>query len=110
MFPLPSSGYTVIEARNGEQAIEAANRHKGEIHLLLTDVVMPGMSGHQAAKALAAAYPAMKILFVSGYAEKGLADKDATNPQLRFLQKPFTPIGLARKVREVLDAKAGPRP
>ena len=100
---LKRCGYTVIEAGNGEQAIEVASQHKGDIHLLLTDMVMPGMSGAQAARVLAAAHPTMKVLFVSGYAEKSATGKDARNFPISFLQKPFMLKELAQTVRKILD-------
>ena len=91
-------------AENGERAIQIAESHPGPIHLLVTDVVMPGMSGSQVAQRLAATRPGLRALFVSGYTDDAIVHHGVLDAGLAFLQKPFTPDGLARKVREVLDA------
>ena len=93
-------GYAVIEARNGEEALELEKGHEGPIHLLLADVVMPGMSGPQLAERLLEARPGLRVVFMSGYAkeaEGAVARGDA------FLKKPFTPRRLGSMLREVLD-------
>ena len=95
-------GYNVIEAKDGLQAVEAAARHKGPINLMVTDVVMPGMSGGQLAELLAEKYPKMKVLFISGYSEKVVLRHNILDVQTNFLQKPFTLKSLAAKIREVL--------
>jgi PAS domain S-box-containing protein len=101
---LRSHGHTVLEASRGEEALATCQQHAGPIHLLLTDVVMPGMSGGQLAKRLASLYPEMKALYMSGYANGGIVHHGVLDADAAFLQKPFTPDALARKVREVLDA------
>jgi CheY-like chemotaxis protein len=96
-------GYTVLEARNGESAVQVAAAAPGAIAILVTDVVMPGMNGRALAERLRAGHPGLKVLFVSGYADNAVLRDGVLEPGLSFLQKPFTPEVLARKVREVLD-------
>jgi YesN/AraC family two-component response regulator len=96
----------VIEAKDGLQAINAAHKHASTVDLMVTDVVMPGMSGGQLAELLAEKYPSMKVLFVSGYSEQVVLRRKIANLGTNFLQKPFTLKSLAAKVREVLDATA----
>jgi PAS domain S-box-containing protein len=100
---LQSSGYTVLEARDGQEALEVCQRHPGPIHLLVTDVVMPRMSGGELADRLAPLRPGLKVLFLSGYADEALLRHGVAQGERAFLQKPFTPAVLARKVREILD-------
>jgi hypothetical protein len=109
---LEAYGYTVLEATRGEEALEASARHRGPIDLLLTDVIMPGGSGREAAERLAPGRPGMKVLYMSGYTNDAIVHHGVLAPGVAFLQKPFSPQALARKVREVLDAgpKAGARP
>jgi len=90
-------GYAVLEAPNGDTALRLAAKHHGPIHLLLTDLIMPGLSGRQLAGQLAALRPEMKVLYVSGY-------PDTVESGVTYLQKPFVPETLARRVRDVLDA------
>lgn len=99
---LRQCGYTVIDARDGLNAVEVADKHPGKIDLMITDVVMPGMSGGQLAELLAGKYSAMKVLFVSGYSEKVVLRHKILDVQTNFLQKPFTLKALAMKIREVL--------
>jgi two-component system, cell cycle sensor histidine kinase and response regulator CckA len=94
-------GYRVFDAPNGAVALEAAARHDGPIHLLLTDVIMPGMNGRQLADALLAVRPDLKVLFTSGYPADAIA-RHGVGAGIAYLQKPFSPEALARKVREVL--------
>jgi PAS domain S-box-containing protein len=100
---LQSNGYTVLEARDGQEAIWVAQQHQGSIHLLVTDVVMPRMSGRQLADLLAQARPYLRILFMSGYTDEAVLRHGVLEASVAFLQKPFNPIELVRKVREVLD-------
>jgi CheY-like chemotaxis protein len=101
---LEKLGYTVLDAADAEQALEAARRYGEPIHLLLTDVVMPGVSGRELARELEKSRPDTRVLYVSGYTDDAIVHHGMLEPGLNFLQKPFTPAVLARKVREVLDA------
>jgi len=98
-------GYQVLEAENAEQALAVAGGHQAPIHLLLADVVMPGASGRDLARRLGETRPTTKVLYVSGYTDDAIVQHGMLEPGLNFLQKPFTPDALARKVREVLDTK-----
>ena len=100
------AGYTVLEAPHGGEALLLCERHPGKIDLLLTDVVMPHMSGPELAERLAPLRPDMRVLFMSGYTDGAMAQQDALGPDTPFIQKPFTPGSLVRKVREVLDQGA----
>jgi PAS domain S-box-containing protein len=95
-------GYTVIEARNGDDAIRICKEHPGPIHLLATDVVMPGMSGRQLAESLRSVRP-LRVLFLSGYTDDAVVRHGVLEAEADFLQKPFTPVALANKVRQILD-------
>ena len=101
---LESTGYRVIEARNGPEALEAARRHAGGIHIVVTDVVMPGMSGRELVEQLAKDHSGVRILYMSGYTDDAVMRHGIVESGVAFLQKPFSPLALARKVREVLDA------
>ncbi len=100
---LGDRGYTVIEAASPEEAEQLAERHGTKIHLLLTDVVMAGMSGRELAKRLTARYPSLHVLYMSGYTYNVIAEDGTLEEGLSFLQKPFTPQTLTQKVREALD-------
>jgi CheY-like chemotaxis protein len=100
---LQISGYEVYEAIDAESGIRLFQKHRGGIDLLLTDVVMPGMNGHDLAKNLLAASPRLKVIFMSGYTENAITREGLADPRLVYLQKPFTLDVLTRKVREVLD-------
>lgn len=103
---LRRNGYTVLEAQSAQHACElAANHGTGPIHLLMTDVVMPRMSGRELASQLAPARPQLKVLFVSGYTERVVTDHGVRTAKDAFLPKPIEPAALLRKVRDVL----GPR-
>ncbi len=100
---LERQGYTVLEASSGEAALDLAERHSGRIHLLLTDVIMPGMNGRALALRLSELRPDLRVVYMSGYTEEAITRHGVLEPGLTYVQKPFTPEGLARKVREVLD-------
>ena len=99
---LSIQGYTVLDATSPSEALRLADAHPGPIHLLLTDVVMPQMNGRQVADHLLTARPGLKVLFMSGYTDAAIVEHGVLEPGTHFLQKPFTPDGVSRKVREVL--------
>ena len=99
------SGYEVLVARHGIEALLTGAKHLGPIHLLLTDVAMPQMSGPEVAEKLTVVRPEIKVLFMSGYPDHPVFEQGGVNRDTAFLQKPFTPIILTQKVREVLDGK-----
>jgi CheY-like chemotaxis protein len=101
---LEAEGYTILCASDGTDALRIVERHGGEIHLLLTDVVMPGMSGRELAEQMAARRVGIRILYMSGYPGDAAVHHGAFVRGSAFLQKPFSPDGLTRKVRETLDA------
>jgi len=111
---LRQAGYGVLEAAEGESALRTCRLHEGAIHLVLTDVVMPGMSGRVLADRLKELRPDASVLFMSGYTEEAIVHHGVLHEGVNFLEKPFTPDGLTRKVREVLGAPkpeaAAPRP
>ena len=100
---LRGNGYAVLEAENGKEAIHIANAFGGPIHLLLTDVIMPGMGGKQLAGQLASLRPATKVLYMSGYSDDAIVQSGMLGTEMIFLEKPFTRDILLRKVRGVLD-------
>jgi PAS domain S-box-containing protein len=102
---LTRQGYKVTTAGTGEDALTAVRNHVGHIDLLLTDVVMPQMGGQQLAEQLRPGHPEMSIIFMSGYTNNALMHAGSLEPGTAFLQKPFTPDVLLRKVREVLDVR-----
>ncbi len=103
---LESRGYHVLEAANGKAGLAIATSHSDTIHLVITDVVMPGMSGHELVQHLLSTRPGIKSLYLSGYAQDAFANPKPSDPPKAFLQKPFTLQSLARKVREVLGQTA----
>jgi len=100
---LQSHGYTVLDAGRCEAALELAKSHPGTIHLLVSDIVMPGMSGQQLAGELAALHPGVRTLFISGYAEDTVLRYGVLAPGTAILKKPFTGDALPARVRQVLD-------
>ncbi len=100
---LQSKGYTVLEASRGDEAVEISQQHSGPIHLLLTDVVMLGMSGRELAERLESIHPEAKVLFMSGYTDDAILRHGVLGAGTAFLQKPFTPETLAAKVRNTLQ-------
>jgi PAS domain S-box-containing protein len=101
---LESRGYSVLEASRGDEALELSQAYGGEIDLLVTDVVMPQMGGPQLARRLTSSRPHVKVLYISGYADQAAWYQNGLESGDAFLQKPFPPEALARKVREVLGA------
>jgi signal transduction histidine kinase len=101
---LHEAGYTVLEAANGHEALRFCKQYRRPIHLLVTDVIMPGMSGRQLRDHMVAIYPHLKVLFMSGYADDALTRHGVLTPGTILLPKPFVPAVLVGKVREVLDA------
>ena len=99
---LEDQGYNVICAANGLEALRVAAEFDGTIHLLVTDVIMPHMNGHELAEKLSSLRPEMKILYVSGYSDNDIGDHGILDPRFELLQKPFTPQTLARKIRDVI--------
>jgi CheY-like chemotaxis protein len=100
---LESNGYAVLQAGDGPSALELLRRHTGEVDLLLTDVVMPGMSGPEVAGAVASMRPGTQVLYISGYTDSAIDHHGVLEPGIAYLPKPFSADELARKVREVLD-------
>jgi len=100
---LEVQGYEVIEARNGAEALMLEAAHDGPIHLLITDVVMPELSGRELAQRLAPLRPDMSVLYISGYTDDAIVRHGVLEAGMVLLPKPFTPDALAAKVREILD-------
>jgi DNA-binding response OmpR family regulator len=99
---LEASGYRVLAAEDAVGAIEIAERHEGPIHLLLTDVVMPGMSGSELAREVLSRRPEARVLYMSGYTDDLIAHQGVLKPGVSLLSKPFSCDVLTRKIREVL--------
>jgi DNA-binding NtrC family response regulator len=105
---LKAHGYTVLEARDGIEALEIAARHEGTIHLILTDIIMPRMSGTELVKRLKVVRPEVKAAYMTGYAEYATSGSEAPSNQLdSILQKPFSSTSLVGMIRDVLAGKAG---
>jgi len=100
---LEALGYVVLHARGGEEALEVCRRHSGPLHLLVTDVVMPHMSGRDLAANMQRSRPDVRVLYMSGYTDDAVVLHGVLSAEMAFIQKPFTAAGLARKVRDVLD-------
>jgi PAS domain S-box-containing protein len=105
---LSTRGYTVLQARDGEEALRADAGPGGRLHMLLTDVVLPGMGGVEIHRRLAALHPGLRVLFMSGYTTNGIVHNGVLAAEVAFLQKPFTSHQLLNKVREVLDGPPTP--
>ncbi len=105
---LKKQGYSVLEAANEEEALLLCQQYKDTIHLMVTDVVMPRISGPELAKRLVVIHPEMKVLYMSGYADSAIVHHGVLKEGVNFIQKPFTIEGLAKKVREVLDKDPKP--
>ena len=105
---LRGRGYDVLEASGGEEALALAAAHRGRLHLLVTDVVMPGMKGPEVAARLVAARPGLPVLYVSGYADEVLGPREDLLAKGMLLLKPFSPETLSARVRELLDGSVGP--
>jgi two-component system, cell cycle sensor histidine kinase and response regulator CckA len=101
---LEQAGYRVLVAAGGAEALRIAERHDGPIHLLLTDMVMPEMSGRELMHQLTELRPGVRVLYMSGYSDEAIAGHGVLDPDTAFMQKPFTPAALTGKVREVLDS------
>jgi hypothetical protein len=101
---LTAQGYSVLAAQNPTEAQSVCERHSGRIHLLLTDLILPGASGRELAKRICSLRPDLKVLYMSGYTDDAVIQHHGFNETFAFLQKPFSQSGLAAKVREVLDA------
>lgn len=100
-------GYNVIDAHNGEEALKVARGYAGAIDLMLTDIVMPGMSALDLVKELSSLRPKTKVLYMSGYTDHAVVRNNLLNANRAFLQKPFAPDRLAHKIREVLSHDDG---
>lgn len=107
---LQQSGYTVLEAKSGPQAVELARTHSGPIHLLMTDLVMPEMSGSKVAEEITQMRPQTKVVFMSGYTRFSATDSGLVDLKVTLLQKPFSRAALLHKVREALDAQPETKP
>jgi PAS domain S-box-containing protein len=101
---LAGQGYTVLEADRGSTALDIARRHKGQIDLLLTDVIMPDTNGRKLAETIQAARPGLRVLYMSGYPDGAIASHGMLEPGVAYLAKPFTTEAITRRVREVLEA------
>jgi CheY-like chemotaxis protein len=100
---LRRQGYTVLEATHGDEALSVCKQHKEAIHLLVTDIVMPRMSGRELAGRLAEIQPRIKVLYMSGYTDNAVVHHGVLDKGTHYIQKPFTLEGMARIVRVVLD-------
>jgi two-component system, cell cycle sensor histidine kinase and response regulator CckA len=106
---LTGNGYRVLEASQGNEALEICRRHPGSVHLMVTDVIMPQMSGRELAERLSRVRPEMKVLFMSGYPDNAIVHHGVLDPGTAFLQKPFSLTALENKVREILGAAGEPK-
>lgn len=102
---LEVQGYVVLTASHGHDAIEQLHEYQGDVHALVTDVIMPGMSGRELAERVKSMHQGLQILYMSGYTADALDRVGLQGSSEHFIQKPFTPLGLVRKVRAILDQK-----
>jgi DNA-binding NtrC family response regulator len=102
---LSAKGYSVVAAKSTKEAEQFSEKSKGKIHLLLTDIIMPGTSGRELARRITARHPRTRVLYMSGYTDNVLVQGGVLEASLSFLQKPFTPGALVQKVRDVLDSR-----
>jgi DNA-binding response OmpR family regulator len=100
---LEPKGYRVLTAVDGESAQAIVMSHPGPIHLVLTDVVLPGMSGSEVAAWIAKQRPGIQVLYMSGYTDDAIVHHGVLEAGMHFIEKPFTGLGLAKKVRQLLD-------
>jgi len=107
---LQQAGYKVMAAGRGDEAIRMSSEYASEIHLLLTDVVMPETSGKEVAKSVSSTRPGVRVLFMSGYTDEAIVHHGVLDKDVEFIQKPFAPAALVKKVRAVLDANGRPHP
>jgi DNA-binding response OmpR family regulator len=103
---LTSRGYRVLEATRGEEALRLSKQHDGAIDLMVVDVVMPEISGPELVRQIAPIRPGTNVLYISGYTDEAIVHHGIPESGAAFLQKPFLPDALARKVREVLDSRS----
>jgi two-component system, cell cycle sensor histidine kinase and response regulator CckA len=102
-LPCRSYGCEILQAESGKKALGIIEKQSGPIDLLLTDVVMPGMSGRELAEAFSLQHPNLKVLFQTGYTDDAIIRHGILKEKVVFLQKPYTPLSLVKKVRQVLD-------
>jgi two-component system cell cycle sensor histidine kinase/response regulator CckA len=107
---LRSRGYQVITANNGAEAVDEVARHAARVHLVLTDVVMPEMSGRELFDILRGWYPTIRVLFMSGYARGEVTERELNDSATAFIGKPFLKVELATAIRRLLDSPRQPRP
>jgi CheY-like chemotaxis protein len=100
---LETSGYVVLEARNGREGLAVCQAHQGPIHLLVTDVVMPELGGRELAQGALKLRPGMKVVFLSGHTQD-IVLKEGVQKGTAFLRKPFSPVELTQEVRQALDS------
>ena len=108
VITLASAGYRVLEAPDGRTAIDVFEAHRGQIDLVITDVVMPQMGGREVARALTALQPSLDVIYTSGYADDAVLRHGISTADVPFLAKPYSPVGLLQKAREVIDRRAVP--